>query len=173
MMIYRRFGVTSKFFIIAIFTCVFTIAMHADDNSYKKVFEEYMEVSNSNAILNSFENGKTLEFIVNQTEQDLKKLDRTLTKEQKDNILKSVRELLASVADKISDQTFKIHKKYFTEQDLKDLIEFYKSPLGKKLAKNSVAIYEDSLFFTQNLMQQILPELQMQVMQILTKDSHK
>lgn len=38
-----------------------------------------------------------------------------------------------------------IYEKHLTENDLKELIKFYESPVGKKLAKESPAIMQESM----------------------------
>ena len=38
-----------------------------------------------------------------------------------------------------------VYQKYFTQEELKELIKFYKSPIGKKMAKNSPFIMKESM----------------------------
>lgn len=38
-----------------------------------------------------------------------------------------------------------VYSKYMTKEDLEDLIEFYKTPVGKKFAKNGPLIMQESM----------------------------
>lgn len=57
---------------------------------------------------------------------------------------------LAPRFDEIGNQLANLYATSFTEQELKDLLAFYKSPLGKKLLIEQPKIADASLKFAQN-----------------------
>jgi hypothetical protein len=48
-------------------------------------------------------------------------------------------------ADDLIDLIVPIYNKYYSEQDVKDLIVFYKSPLGQKVTKTLPSISQESM----------------------------
>lgn len=57
-----------------------------------------------------------------------------------------------------------IYDKYFTEQEIKGLIDFYESPVGKKMVKNQPLIMQDSMAVGQKwgiaIAEEIIKDLQ-------------
>ena len=57
-----------------------------------------------------------------------------------------------------------IYDRYFTESEIKDLIKFYESPVGKKMVLNQPLILKDSMTVGQNwgmkIGQEIVEDLQ-------------
>lgn len=47
--------------------------------------------------------------------------------------------------DDLTTMLVPVYKKYLTQEDLKELIKFYQTPVGKKFAKNTPFIMEESM----------------------------
>jgi uncharacterized protein len=60
------------------------------------------------------------------------------------------KELDAKGNSEVVDQVARAYASRFTEQELKDLLAFYKTPLGQKLTKEEPAALEDGLQNAQN-----------------------
>lgn len=45
----------------------------------------------------------------------------------------------------LTEMLFPIYSKYLTQEDLKELINFYQTPVGKKFAKNTPLIMQESM----------------------------
>lgn len=54
---------------------------------------------------------------------------------------------LAGRQSEIADTMAHIYANHFTEQELKDLVAFYKSPLGQKLLREEPAAIQDSILY--------------------------
>ena len=60
--------------------------------------------------------------------------------------------------DDIIAQFIPVYDKYFTDEDLTQLIEFYKSPVGKKLIKVTPLLMEDSMKVSMDYFKAKMPE---------------
>lgn len=52
--------------------------------------------------------------------------------------------------DELLGEVARLYAKRFTEQELKDLLTFYKSPLGKKMVTDEPIVIDESMGYTQN-----------------------
>jgi hypothetical protein len=66
--------------------------------------------------------------------------------------------------DQVKDQYVNIYANMFTESELRELIQLYQTPTGKKLLTSMPEIMNQSLQITQRQLQPHLPELQKQIM---------
>ena len=57
--------------------------------------------------------------------------------------------------------------KYYSNKEIKDLIKFYKSPLGKKLVKATPKITKDAADKTQARMMEKMPEIMKRMQQLM------
>jgi hypothetical protein len=60
----------------------------------------------------------------------------------------------------IVQDLIKIYSKYYSHQDIKDLLTFYQSDLGKKLISTMPNVMQESMVVGQNWGQSIIPKLQ-------------
>lgn len=136
----------------------------APSASYKKTFEKFLEISQSNAMLKDISDGKAAEQIIAQITKG-----RDITKAQKDKVTRIVRDTFSSIAKDLESQILLLYHKYYTEQDLNDLIALYQTPAGKKLANNAVATLRDSQELAQAMLIQYFPKMESQIHQILAE----
>lgn len=62
--------------------------------------------------------------------------------------------------DGIVGELVKIYSKYYSHQDIKDLLKFYQSDLGKKLISTTPSVVQESMVVGQNWGQSLLPTIQ-------------
>lgn len=79
---------------------------------------------------------------------------------------------LAPRFDEIGNQLANLYATSFTEQELKDLLAFYKSPLGKKLLIEQPKIADASLRFAQNWANALSDEVIAKMREELKKRGH-
>ncbi len=65
--------------------------------------------------------------------------------------------------DQVKDQFVNIYADIFTEPELRELIQLYRTPTGKKLLTSMPDIMNRSMQITQKQLQPHLPELQQQI----------
>jgi len=61
--------------------------------------------------------------------------------------------------ESIKNPTIDIYIKHYTEQELKDIVVFYKTESGKSMIKKMPLVVQDSMAISQSLMKQIFPKL--------------
>ncbi len=81
-----------------------------------------------------------------------------LQKDLDDAAAKVVKDM-AGRENEIGEQMAKIYANAFTEQELKDLATFYKSPLGKKVIEQEPAAFKSSQIFMSQWAQQVTEEI--------------
>ncbi len=59
--------------------------------------------------------------------------------------------------EKIKPEMVKLYTDTFTEQELKDLVKFYQSPLGKKVLEKMPAVTQQSAQITQQKLESAVP----------------
>lgn len=56
---------------------------------------------------------------------------------------------MGSRLNEVSDEVAKLYAVHFTEQELKDILAFYKSPVGRKLTSEQPVVIEEGMRFAQ------------------------
>ncbi len=83
----------------------------------------------------------------------------------------AIQRILDDMAPKVEAHAIASHARHFTESELRGLIEFYGTPLGKRLAENSSVIALESVAFVQSTvaprvaqeMKSIQPQVQVEL----------
>jgi hypothetical protein len=87
--------------------------------------------------------------VVEQAKLLLLQQNPNLNKELSE-IATKLRTDLAPRFDELGNEVARLYATHFTEQELKDLLVFYKSPLGRKMLAEQPKIADDSLKFAQD-----------------------
>lgn len=136
--------------------------------SYKKAYEKFLEISKSNAVLNSLTNGQTFDMLLKQIEAEA---GSGITPAQKKEIEKIMRTTFTEISNTMKDAMLEIYQKYYTESDLNELSAFYQSGVGKKFADNMMNVIYDSQELVQFIIVRYLPEMQQKVEAVLEQSS--
>lgn len=62
--------------------------------------------------------------------------------------------------DKVKEEYITLYAETFTEQELKDIIAFYKTPSGQALIKKQPEVMKRSMQLSQKMMGQLMPRIQ-------------
>ena len=79
---------------------------------------------------------------------------------------------LAPRMNELTDEVAKIYADHFTEQELKDLVVFYNSPVGKKLVVEQAIVVNASLKFAQDWANKLSDEVTGKMRDELKKKGH-
>ncbi|SMC53480.1 DUF2059 domain-containing protein [Pedobacter nyackensis] len=104
-----------------------------DNTSYKSTLSKMMEVSGSQNTYKAAIGQSIIMFKQQKSEIPAAfwdELEQSLTKSSFDHLL---------------EMLLPVYQKHMSEQDLKELIAFYQSPVGKKLAEKTPFIVADSM----------------------------
>ena len=126
------------------------------DGTYKKVFAEFLEVSGNNA---------TVKVTMDQM---IPMLRQSLASAPKEYVDRFVDKFTTTFNTKYADIMLPIYQKYLTLEDLQAINTFYKTDLGKKMAKNMPLITGEASKKGQEIGQQIV----LQVMQELSAEGY-
>ena len=61
--------------------------------------------------------------------------------------------------EKMKQPMIDIYVKHFSEQEIKDMIAFYKTPSGQSMVKKLPAVMNDSMMMGQNMMKSFFPKM--------------
>lgn len=75
--------------------------------------------------------------------------------------------------EKIIDMIVPVYDKYFTEDDIRQLIKFYQTPVGKKIIKVMPEISSETMILGQKWGEQIVDEMMAEVKQEAVKQAEK
>lgn len=106
------------------------IARDVKDESYYKDFIKLLKVSGTT---------KTQKLMLKSMFEQFKKMPNA-----KPEIFKNMEKMMHDELAQLNDKLFPVYKKYFSHEDLKEIIKFYESPIGKKMVKSQPLIVKES-----------------------------
>ena len=147
------------FVIISIFIITMAQAGYADDTSRHALAEELLVLMDTQKnIEKSFEMVKQMQFsqlqeMVPQTEGSSK---------QAQSVIKETMDIVSQEMswDKIKDDYIRIYADTFTEEELKGIVRFYKTPIGQKFIEKTPELMRRSMEISQKQMRELMPKIQ-------------
>jgi hypothetical protein len=93
---------------------------------------------------------------------------------QKDlnEVAANLRKTMSARATELKTEVAKVYASRFTEQELKDLLAFYKSPLGKKMLAEETVVIENTLRMAQDWANRLSEEVIAQIRAEMKKKGH-
>lgn len=155
---------------VLILTTLFMFNVSATELASKKSVEKLMELTEVSKMMDVMQgqignmfNGMSKQ--MNISEKEKPAFDKYMTK---------VGDLLAKDMnwDVFKEPMIEIYSKHFTEEEVKGLISFYQSDLGKSMTKKMPLIMSDSMLVSQELMKSFMPKIQALAME-MKKDIQK
>jgi hypothetical protein len=137
--------------IALLFTSTFVSGAHADDKSYRATILEFFQVANMESVMQ-------------------KSMDVMLTSQIRANPQLAPHEAkMRQFFNKymswksLQDDFITIYQKAFTEDEFKQILAFYKTPVGKKTLQELPKLMEQGAQIGANRVQQHLPELRQMI----------
>ena len=121
-----------KIFLIALLF-LFSTNLNAQSDTYTSTLKKYLEVSGSLAAFKTAISGMMGNFKninTNVPEEVWKELEK---------------EFLTTSVDDLVVQFAPVYKKHLSENDLNEIIKFYSTPIGKKLAEKTPVLMQESM----------------------------
>lgn len=139
--------------------------MNADNQTEQliKVFSEQMQDTRRETVK------AIIKERIDLTAADKKQLENMLLEEEKDKYKPMQQRLLAKIDYNtvIDEMMLEVYDKFFTLEEIRELIAFYKTPVGQKLLKQVPAIAAESMKVTQT---KLLPRLMEALREIEQED---
>ena len=123
-----------KFFLIFAFSIAISpLSFGQTDSDYTKTVKELFKVSGTE---------ESFQAAIKQT--------FVMFKQQYPNVESGVweefeKDFSSTTIDELAEMLIPVYKKYMTKHDLRKLIKFYQTPVGKKYAKNNPFIMQESM----------------------------
>ncbi len=153
---------------VAIALAVSSLAARAQQPSPAAMLtaKEIVTVTGATALFNP-----TIAGVVGQAKIPFLQQNPSLSKDLNEISAKLLKDL-APRFDELVNEVTRIYATHFTEQELKDLLAFYKSPAGKKLITEQPKIVDASLKFAQNWANALSDEVFAKMREELKKKGH-
>lgn len=134
-----------------------TSMVNADATKQRALAEEMLEVSQASSVLDNM--SKQVDAMFAQTVQQM-----NLTKDKQAEAEKYQQRLNTIMKeelswDKLKGQFVDVYVDVFSEEELEELVAFYKSPLGQKLIVKMPQLMQESMGLAQKQMQSIIPKI--------------
>lgn len=136
---------------------VATSLANADADKQRLLAEEMLEVSQASSVLDNMSaqvNAMFAQTVQQMNLSEEKKAEAAKYQQRLNEIMKE--ELSWS---KLKGQFVDVYVDVFSEEELKELVEFYKSPLGQKLIVKMPQLMQESMGLAQKQMQSIIPKI--------------
>ncbi len=126
-----------KILLSASLVFLLTYGFAQSENSYRQTLKQMFEATGTE---------EAYKVVINQMITMFKEQYPEMGTEDWDNLEK---EFLKTSLNDLTEMLVPVYKKYFTEADLKEMIAFYNSPVGKKFAQTSPMIMKESMVIGQ------------------------
>lgn len=133
-----------------LFTAVSSASAQEQENEYKKAVNEYLEISGS---MNSLK--KVVPQVLNIYKKDI----QNLPEEAAAFFDTFAKKWDTKFIDRTIELMIPLYQKYFTLEDLKAMIAFYHTPVGKKMASVAAAMAADGAKIGQQVTMEMMNEL--------------
>ena len=153
-----RFMNLKKLTISIIVAIVFAVQSHAGTETHREAVLELLEVTNAEQMVDQMLN--SIEGMMNQQFAAMNLPEEGVIQAQKlgDEMTDWLRSVL--IWDDVKEMYVDLYVDVFTEQEIHELVDFYRSPLGQKLQEKMPALMQKSMQLGQQLAMAKMPELQ-------------
>jgi len=141
-----------KLLFLSILTIVFTMSSNAQDKAsdLKKLFK----LMDSEKMIDGMMNNMILAL----KQQASGQIQENGAKEKYDKYIDFMMNEVKELSKKlVNEEMVNIYDKHFTHEEIKDLVQFYESPTGKKLLEKNPEITKDLM---NSMMTKYMPEFQ-------------
>lgn len=146
-----------KNFLIYLFTLSLSFSALAESSKRESV-EELLKLTNAEALVSSIQGqiGNMLQGIPRQ--MNIKPDEQQIFDTYMQNSLDMMKQEVSW--DKMKGTMVDIYLKHFSEQEIQDLLVFYRTKTGHAMIEKMPMIMADSMQFSQQMMQDLMPKMQ-------------
>ena len=137
---------------------LFIAPAYSDDASSRKAAEELLTVTQADKMIDAVYSQMDTMFANMAKNMGITEAQKPIAEKYMRRITQLMREEL--VWDKLKTQMVGAYVAVYTEDEIKEITAFYKSPAGVKMIAKMPELMQASMQITQNQMQQILPKIQ-------------
>ena len=137
---------------------LFIAPAYSDDASSRKAAEELLAVTQADKMIDAVYSQMDTMFANMAKNMGITEAQKPIAEKYMKRITQLMREEL--VWDKLKTQMVGAYVAVYTEDEIKEITAFYKSPAGVKMIAKMPELMQASMQITQNQMQQIMPKIQ-------------
>jgi len=139
----------------SIFLLLFSVCIFSGTfaQSKQESIKELMHIMKSDSMMMKMVD-QMMPAIMNRV--NLKMKDQADAKEKSEKVMIILKQIITEMTPKIMDQIVLSYDKYYTENEIKDIITFYKSPTGQKSINTMPLIMKDMMG---NMTSTLIPDM--------------
>ncbi|RDU65445.1 DUF2059 domain-containing protein [Helicobacter sp. MIT 14-3879] len=135
-------------------------------SDYKDAYEDFLELSGYNASYKLMFDDRTILKVIHS---ELSTLGINITDEMEDDLTAILKNYMFDVKEELDKDMFSFYKENYSEDDLKALIEFYKTDIGKKVS-SLTPLFEKKLLDTLDKVKaKYYPEMEQEIIKLFGK----
>ena len=131
--------------------------------SYEETFMEFLDQSGAKDLLTP-----STDYIARVVRDSLP-ADAKLTKAQKQALYTIIANTTQATITESMPKIQALYQRYFSESELREIIAFYHTPVGKKIATNLLPMQEETQKIVFSVMQNHLPTMMQQITSLLNQ----
>ena len=144
--------------LLVLVSFLFIAPAYSDDASSRKAAEELLTVTQADKMIDAVYSQMDTMFANMAKNMGITEAQKPIAEKYMKRITQLMREEL--VWDKLKTQMVGAYVAVYTEDEIKEITAFYKSPAGIKMIAKMPELMQASMQITQNQMQQIMPKIQ-------------
>ena len=149
---------------ITLFLAIFLAVLSLKAESYEETFAQFAEVARINDIFNSMIDEQ---FLAQNLESQIVQFGIEMDKKTKADLAGAIKEVLQIAKPEFEKYMFEAYKKHYTQDELRELIAFYSTPIGKKSASLQGKLSQESAIAGQQITLKYQPLLAEKLHRIL------
>jgi len=147
-----------KILTILCFVSLFAFNAHADERSSKESVEQLMELTETSKMMDAMQGQISAMFDGMSAQIGISEEERPAFESYMQKVAKLMEKDMGW--ETFKEPMIKIYLKHFTEEEVKGLISFYQTEVGKSMIEKMPLIMQDSILMSQDLMKGIMPKIQ-------------
>lgn len=147
-----------KFFATICFLSLTIFSAHAESKSSRESVEQLMELTEASKMIDAIHEQISVMFDGMYKQMGITQTERPAF----ENYMKKTANLLERELNwnSFKEPMIDIYTKHFSEEEVKGLIRFYQSDLGRSMTEKMPLLMQDSMLISQQQMKEVMPKIQ-------------
>ncbi len=137
---------------------LFSVQMISADETKEAKVKELLQVMDSDAMIESMYDQMEMMLKSTSTQMGVQPNEKEIFDEYYSKMMNVMKSSINWEA--MEPLMIELHNKHYTEEEISDMLEFYKTDTGRKIIKKMPVVMQESMLIGQSLVQQALPQIQ-------------
>lgn len=158
--------------LIAGFLCIAVHLSAPADASKRESVEALLELTQADAMMDNMYAQMDQMFVGMGQQLGIKPSEQPLFEEYMQNVVAAMREEMSW--EKMEDPMIDIYLKHYTEEEIQDMLAFYRSDTGRSMVEKMPQVMNESMVVAQQMMRSFMPRIQELAMEFREKlEAHR